>query len=344
MSNTLSLSNAGVAARLSRYSSTFNTLFGLVAVALIFELLGWIVRDQSFLLNAQRLSIMILQVSVVGIVAIGVTQVIITGGVDLSSGSTVGASAMIAMSLAQVSTNAGALYPSLTDLPVIVPVAAGLGVGLAVGLVNGIIIAYTRIPPFIATLGMMVFMRGVANWYTRGDPVSFPTSSYVAIGAGMTPVVIFLVIALMAHILLTRTLYGRRTFAIGSNFAAAGRSGIKVGKHLVLVYAIAGLLSGFAGVVLSARAQTAQAGMGVTYELDAIAMAVIGGCSLLGGRGTIFGTLIGALIFGLILSGFTFLRIDVYYQEMVKGIIVVAAVVSDTYRQKRLARRVDAGK
>jgi len=318
-----------------------NALIGLVAVALIFEVVGWLVRDQSFLFNTQRLSIMILQVSVVGIIAIGVTQVILTGGVDLSSGSVVGATAMIAMSLAQVSTVERALYPSLTDLPVIVPLLAGLAVGAVVGVVNGALTAYTRIPPFIATLGMMVFMRGLAKGYTQGDPISFPTEGFAAIGQGMTPVVIFLAVALLFHLILRFTLYGRRTYAIGSNAAAARVSGINVERHLVLVYAIAGVLASLAGIVIAARSQTAQSGMGTMYELDAIAMAVIGGTSLAGGRGSIPGTIIGALIFGVILSGFTFLSIDAYYQEMMKGIIVVAAVVADVSRQQRRAQRSD---
>src|SRR6478752_162606 len=151
-----------------------NILSVLLLVAVVFEILGWIFQHQSFLMNTQRLTIIILQVSVIGIIAVGVTQVIITGGVDLSSGSVVGMTAMIAMSFAQSSTYARAVYPSLTDLPVIVPVLVGLGIGLAAGLVNGSLVAYTGIPPFIATLGMMVSARGVAKWYTKGPPISFP--------------------------------------------------------------------------------------------------------------------------------------------------------------------------
>ncbi|MEX2318564.1 MAG: ABC transporter permease, partial [Bauldia sp.] len=192
-----------------------NALIGLIGIALIFEALGWFLHGQSFLANTQRLSIIILQVATIGIIAVGVTQVIITGGIDLSSGSIVGATAMIAMSFAQVSTYARAVYPSLTDLPVIVPVAIGLGCGLAFGVINGALIAYSGIPPFIATLGMMLSVRGVAKWYTKGQPVSFPTDSYAAIGQGMTPVLIFLAVAVLFHIALRYTLYGRRTYAIG---------------------------------------------------------------------------------------------------------------------------------
>ena len=286
-----------------RRSQELNALIGLIGIAAIFEILGWLLEGQSFLFNTQRLSIMILQVSVIGVIAVGVTQVIITGGIDLSSGSVVGASAMIAMSFAQVSTYPRAMYPELTDLPVIIPVAIGLGCGLAAGLINGALIAYTKIPAFIATLGMMVTARGIAKWYSHGMPISFPTEGYASIGAGMTPVFIFLGVALVFHIALKYTRYGKHTYAIGSNQDAARVSGINVERHLILVYAIAGVLAALAGIVVSARGLTAQAGMGVMYELDAIAMAVIGGVSLSGGRGSIPGTIIGAIIFGVIISG-----------------------------------------
>ena len=315
-----------------------NVLLGLIAIALIFEVLGWIFQGQSFLFNYQRLSIMILQVSVIGIIAVGVTQVIITGGIDLSSGSVVGATAMIAMSFAQASDAIRPVYPSLTGLPVFVPLVVGLLCGVVAGAINGMLIAYTKIPPFIATLGMMVTARGLAKWYTKGQPVSFPTDSFAAIGKGMMPVLIFLAIAILFQLALRYTVYGKHTYAIGSNQEAARASGINVEHHLVLVYVIAGVLAGIAGMVVAARGLTAQAGMGMMYELDAIAMAVIGGVSLSGGRGSIVGTFLGMLIFGVIISGFTFLRIDAYYQEMIKGVIIVAAVVADVYRQKRRAR------
>ncbi|WP_045024561.1 ABC transporter permease [Agrobacterium arsenijevicii] len=316
-----------------------NILTVLIGVALVFELLGWFVQGQSFLGNPQRLTIMILQVSVVGIIAIGVTQVIITGGIDLSSGSVVAMTAMIAMSFAQTSEFARAIYPGLTDLPVIVPVMIGVGLGLIAGVINGALIAMTGIPPFIATLGMMVTARGIAKWYTKGQPISFPTEGFATIGSGAWPVAIFLLVAVFFHLALRYTRYGKFTYAIGANAQAARVSGINVQAHLVKVYAIAGLLAGLAGVVTAARAETAQAGMGMMYELDAIAAAVIGGTSLSGGRGRIFGTVIGTIILGLMMSGFTFLRVDAYYQEIVKGLIIVAAVVTDVYRQKARVKK-----
>ncbi|ATN37545.1 ABC transporter permease [Rhizobium daejeonense] len=316
-----------------------NILLVLIGIALIFELLGWVFVGQSFLMNPQRLTIMILQVAVIGIISVGVTQVIITGGIDLSSGSVVGMTAMISASFAQSSTWSRALYPGLTDMPFFVPIAVGILIGLLAGYINGQLIARTKIPPFIATLGMMVTARGISKWYTKGQPVSGLTEQFTFIGTGIWPVVVFLLVAIIFHIALRYTRYGKFTYAIGANVQAARVSGINVEKHLIKVYAIAGMLAGLAGIVTAARAQTAQAGMGVMYELDAIAAAVIGGTSLAGGAGRITGTVIGTIILGVMTSGFTFLRVDAYYQEIIKGMIIVAAVVADVYRQKKRAKR-----
>jgi len=320
--------------RRRRWPPEASILMVLVGLALAFELLGWIFVRQSFLLNQQRLVVMILQVSVIGIIAIGVTQVIITGGIDLSSGSVVALTAMVAASLAQAGDAVRPVYPALIDLPVIVPVAAGVAVGAAAGLLNGTLIARTAIPPFIATLGVMVSARGLAKWYTRGQPVSMLTDAYADIGSGAVPVIIFLATAVIFHVALRYTRYGKFTYAIGANPQAARVAGINVPRHLTLVYTIAGILSGLAGIVTSARAESGQAGMGMMYELDAIAAAVIGGASLSGGIGRITGTVIGTLILGVVTSGFTFLRIDAYYQEIVKGGIIVAAVIADQYRRR----------
>lgn len=312
-----------------------NILFVLVGIALVFEILGWVFQGQSFLGNIARLKIMILQVSVIGIIAVGVTQVIISGGIDLSSGSVVGAVAMVSMSLGQAAGYERAVFPALTGLPVIAPLAIGLLVGAFAGWVNGWLIAHTKIPPFIATLGMMVTARGFAKWYTKGQPISFPSDSFAFIGKGLMPVVIFIAVAVIFHVAMKYTRYGKFTYAIGANEQAARVSGINVERHIIKVYVIAAMLAALAGMVVAARGQTAQAGMGLAYELDAIAMAVIGGVSLNGGRGSILGTAIGMIIFGVIISGFTFLRLDAYYQEMIKGAIIVAAVVADVHRQKK---------
>lgn len=337
------IANDAVASRTGpkkrRLPPELSILMVLIGIALIFEILGWMFVGQSFLMNVQRLKIMILQVAVIGIISVGVTQVIITGGIDLSSGSVVGMTAMLAGSLAQTSQYIDrAVYPMLTDLPFVVPIFVGVGAGLLAGFINGQLIARTKIPPFIATLGMMVSARGVSKWYTKGQPVSFLSDGFNFIGSGIVPVVIFLGVAVIFHVALRYTRYGKFTYAIGANVQAARVSGINVEGHLVKVYAIAGMLAGLAGVVTAARAQTAQAGMGVMYELDAIAAAVIGGTSLAGGVGRITGTVIGTIILGTMMSGFTFLRVDAYYQEIIKGGIIIAAVVADVYRQKKKAK------
>ena len=346
-----------------------NIFLALVTIVVVFEVLGRILIGDSFLFNTrenvdtifnnQRLTIIILQVATVGIIAIGVTQVIILGGIDLSSGSVVGATAMVAMSFAQTALVNGNPNPKAIfgewamDLPVLIPIVIGLCCGLVAGLINGALIAYTKIPPFIATLGMMVTARGFARWWSTGNPISFPTESYAAISngdfigwltlgffswKGINPVLIFVGLAILFHLIMLYTKYGKHSYAIGSNEAAARMSGINVDRHKVLVYTIAAMLAALAAIVVSSKNVTAQAAMGVMYELDAIAMAVIGGVALSGGRGSIVGTVLGALIFGVIISGFTFLKLDAYYQEMVKGVIIVAAVVLDQWRQRSRAR------
>ncbi|NBO20739.1 MAG: ABC transporter permease, partial [Rhodobacteraceae bacterium] len=246
-----------------------NVFIALLVITAAFELIGRIFMGDSFLFNMrdsadtifnwQRLNIIILQVSIVGIISLGVTQVIISGGIDLSSGSVVGATAMVAMSFAQTALVNGNPNPKAIfgewamDLPVLVPILVGLCCGLLAGLINGALIAYTRIPPFIATLGMMVFARGMSRWWSNGNPVSFPTADFAVIGAGMMPVVIFAVLALLFHLVLNHTKYGVHCYAIGSNEQAARMSGIKVANHKVLVYTIAGALAALAAVVLSSK-------------------------------------------------------------------------------------------
>ena len=315
----------------------------LLGIALVFEILGWYFVGESFLANKQRLSIIVLQVAVIGIIAVGVTQVIITAGVDLSSGSTVGLVAMVAASLAQSSTNVRAVYPALTDISPIWAILAGLAFGLTIGSINGFIIAKSKIPPFIATLGMMVSARGLAKWNTLGQPVALLHDGFTWFGKSFDvlgfpvprPVIVFLIVAAICHVALAYTRYGKFTYAIGANPQAARVSGINIGNHLIKVYAVAGLLSGLAGVMTAARAPSGQPGMGVAYELDAIAAAVIGGTSLAGGVGRITGTFIGTIILGVVTSGFTFLKVGAYYQEIVKGMIIVAAVIIDQQRQRK---------
>ena len=335
------------------WPNELNILLALVIIIAVFEIIGQTapyMRGQSFLFdtndrfdsifNEARLQIIILQVAIIGIIALGVTQVIITGGIDLSSGPLVAATAMIAMSFAQVAEvngfpNPKALFGAWAmDLPVIVPVVIGLAFGALIGAINGTFVAYFRIPPFIATLGMFLICRGIALWWSGGNPISFPTDSYAWIGSGMMPVIWFIVLAIIFQVIMSFTVYGKHTYAIGSNEEAARMSGINVRRHKVMVYMIASMLAAFAGIVLSSKAVTAQAGMGEFYELFAIAMAVIGGISLQGGRGSIIGTVLGAMVLGVIRSGFTYIKLDGSYQLMAMGGIIIAAVILDQYRQR----------
>ncbi len=338
------------------WPNELNIFIALIIIIVIFEILGQVLpymNGQSFLFDTQdrfnsifneaRLRIIILQVAIIGIISLGVTQVIISGGIDLSSGPLVGAAAMIVMSFAQTELVNGNPNPKAVfgdwafDLPVIIPVIVGLCFGAFIGAINGSLIAFTRIPPFIATLGMFLICRGIAQWWTKGQPVSFPTESFAWLGSGMMPVVWFILLAVLCHIALRYTVYGKHTYAIGSNEDAARMSGINVKRHKVLVYMIASMLAAFAAIILSSKNLTAQTGMGQFYELFAIAMAVIGGVSLTGGRGSIIGTVLGAMVFGAIQSGFTYIKLDAFYQLMAMGTIIISAVVLDQWRQQRAA-------
>lgn len=289
------------------------------------------------------------QISVVGLIAIGVTMVIITTGIDLSSGSVLALAAVIAASLGQQPDWHDAKYPGIS-LPLIVPILAALLIGLSAGAINGSLISRFKIPPFIATLGMMTVARGAALLYSN-RPVSGLTDTYNFIGQGEIfkvfpvegrpplglpiPVIILVVVAIAAHILLTRTRFGRYIYAVGGNEQAALISGLNIGRIKIGVYALAGLLSGLAGLVLSSRIGSGQPGLGLNYELDAIASAVIGGTSLSGGIGTIWGTIIGALIIGVLNNGLDLLNVSAYWQTIVKGSIIVMAVIVDE-RKNRL--------
>lgn len=338
------------------WPNELNILLALIIIIVIFEIVGQTMpymNGQSFLFdtrdrfdsifNEARLKIIILQVAVIGIIALGVTQVIITAGIDLSSGPLVAATAMIAMSFAQTELVNGNPNPKAIfglwamDLPVLIPVVVGLAFGAMIGAINGTFIAIFRIPPFIATLGMFLICRGIALWWSSGRPISFPTEGYKFLGEGMMPVVWFILLAIVFQLIMSFTVYGKHTYAIGSNEEAARMSGINVKRHKIMVYMIASMLAAFAGIVLSAKGATAQAGMGEFYELFAIAMAVIGGISLTGGRGSIIGTVLGAMVIGVIRSGFTYIKLDGSYQLMAMGGIIIAAVVLDQYRQRNRA-------
>jgi inositol transport system permease protein len=319
------------------------------AIVLIFiaRFIAMALLTDAFLSPRNLLNI-VRQISVVGLIAIGVTMVIITTGIDLSSGSVLALSAVIVASLAQQPDWHDAKFPGL-ELPLIVPILAALLVGAACGWVNGALIAGFRIPPFIATLGMMTIARGFALIYSN-RPVSGLTDSFNYIGQGEIfkvmpvagqpdmgipiPILILLAVAIAAHIMLNNTRFGRHIYAIGGNEQAARISGLNVGRIKIGVYTIAGLLAGLSGLVLTSRIGSGQAGLGVGYELDAIAAAVIGGVSLSGGIGTIWGTMVGALIIGVLNNGLDLLNVSAYWQTIVKGSIIVAAVIIDERKNR----------
>ena len=268
------------------------------------------------------------QVSVIAIVGIGVTIVIITTGIDLASGSVIALVSVITASLA---------HPD--QFPVIVPVAVGLASGALTGTISGMLVAVGKIPAFIATLGMMIAARGLALIYSDGRPISDFSEAFDFIGRGHLlgvpfPIVVMGITAIVVHVILTHTRFGKHVYAIGGNQQAAIVSGINVKRRLLQVYTLAGLLSGLAGILLTSRISVGQPTAGMGYELDAIAAAVIGGTSLSGGIGTVYGTVVGALIIGVLNNGLDLLRVNPNWQQLIKGVLIVGAVLLDKQRHR----------
>lgn len=279
-------------------------------------------------LTPSNLINVIRQVAVVAIVGFGVTMIIITTGIDLASGSVIALVSVIAASFA---------HPD--QYPVIVPVIVGLAVGALTGFISGIIVSKGKIPAFIATLGMMIGARGAALIYSNGKPITNFSDSFDFIGRGYILGIPFMIYVLavafiVSHVLLSKTKFGKYVYAIGGNEQAAVVSGINVSKYLLLVYTYAGLMSGLAGVLFTSRISAGQPTAAVGYELDAIAGVVIGGTSLSGGIGTITGTMIGALIIGVLNNGLDLLHVSAYWQQIVKAFIIVGAVLIDKMRHK----------
>lgn len=272
------------------------------------------------------------QVSAIGIIAVGMTFAIITLGIDLSVGSILALSAVTAASVAQNASDT-MMYPGL-NVPVILAVVAGVAVGGFAGLTNGVLIAKFRLAPFIATLGMMSIARGLAYIYSGGRPVSNLQDNYNWIGQGdiigvPVPVILFLGVAAIAHFLLGYTKFGRYTYAIGGNEVAARVSGIRIPSVTIGIYTMIGLFAGLAGVLLSARIGSGNPELGTGIELDAITASIIGGTSFKGGIGTIWGTIIGALLIGIINNGLDILNVSPFMQMVVKGAIIILAIIID---------------
>jgi inositol transport system permease protein len=305
-----------VTSRLQQYG----ILVALVAISAVLTAAAPNFGTLGNLINVTR------QISINGILAVGVTFVLLTGGVDLSLGSLVAFTGVVAASFA---------HPG--DYPVVVPVLMGLLAGMACGAASGAVITWGGVAPFIVTLGMMTTARGLAYLVSEGKPVSnlSPALMNLAgdVGGIPIPVLILGVVALLAWAFLANTRLGRYVYAVGGNEHAARASGISVTGVKMFAYTVCGTLAGLAGVVLAARTTTGQPNAGIGYELDAIAAVVIGGTSLSGGVGGVGGTLLGTLLMGVISNGLDLLNVSSYYQQLVKGIIIVGAVWLDRRRK-----------
>jgi len=293
------------------------TLLGLVLLCLVL----WVLTPHF--LTASNLLNVLEQTAINAIIAVGMTYVILSGGIDLSVGSLVAISGVVFASLVKA------------GLPLPAALLAGVGTGATFGLLNGLLITLGRLPPFIATLGMMSVARGAALVFTDGRPISGFALGFRTLATGRllgipAPVILTVVVYMAAHFLLARTRFGRYVYAIGGNEEATRLSGVAVRVHKTAIYGLSGVTSALAAVLLTARLNSAQPIAGIMYELDAIAATVIGGTSLMGGEGTLVGTLIGALIMGVLRNGLNLLGISSFLQQIVIGLVIIVAVLVDS--------------
>ncbi len=311
--------------------------YGIILV-LIVMIIGISILQPKFLSSTNLFNV-ITQSSIFGIMALGMTLVITSKGIDLSVGSVLAFTGVIAASLGQVSTATTIIYPGLTDLPVIVPVVAAILVGALIGAVNGGLIAFTGIPAFIATLGMMTIARGATLLYTGGKPVSqlIPNMMFIGskIGPVPVPVIVYGIMIAITWVLLGYTSFGKNIYAIGGNIKAAEISGVNVKKNLVMIYGFMGICSAVAALVFAGRVGSVHPGAATGYELTAIAATTIGGTSHYGGIGTVWGAVIGALVLGVLRNGMTLLGIHAYWQQIVEGCIIIVAVIIDMRKNAR---------
>lgn len=297
-----------------------------IFIALIVISAGISLMAPQFL-TAKNMYLVSRQISFVAIVALGELFVILTGGIDLSVGSTVGLSGMITGVVL-----AAGVHP-IFALPI------GVLSGMLIGMFNGSVIAYVGITPFIVSLGALSMGRGLSLVLTKGNPIiEMPSSFFFLAQSDLlgipTPVIIAAIIAGIVHVTLTYTAFGRRIYAIGGNEQATALSGVDVKMIKLKIYAICGLLAGIVGVLLVARFNSAQPATGKGWELDAIASAVIGGTSLSGGVGTVLGLLIGATVMGVIRNGLVLMQVSAYWQDFIIGGIIVLAAVIDRIKNK----------
>jgi ribose transport system permease protein len=314
------MDRTAVPASLSKENlNTFIKRFGLLLVYLIL-IAGLSVLSDRFLTSSNQINIL-RQATINGIVAVGMTLVILTAGIDLSVGSVLALSAVIGADLLK------------RGIPVPVAVLAALGVGALAGLVNGIIIARGKIPPFIATLGMLTVARGLTLMYTGGQPFTGFPASFREIGAGAVgpipmPIIIAGLVFLVVSLMLRRTRYGEYIYLLGDNPVAARLAGINTDRMITLVYVISGLCAALAGLILIARLDSAQPVIGQGYEFNAIAAVVVGGTSFSGGEGTLFGTLLGTLLIETLGNGLNLLNVSPLWEQAVKGVVIALALLS----------------
>ncbi len=280
-------------------------------------------------LTGTNILIVFRQISINAILAIGVTFVILTAGIDLSLGSVVALAGVLS-----------AMFAHPDTFPVCVPILAGLTAGVLVGMVNGLVITRGHVAPFVATLGMMTMARGGALVLSKGRPVSNLSDAFNVIGGGdiggiPVPILVMCTVFVVSYLVLSRTTLVRYIYAVGGNEEAARASGIRVARIKLAAYVICGALAGLAGIIQASRINTGQPNAGVSYELDAIAAVVIGGTRLSGGIGGVGGTVLGAVIIGVINNGLDLLNVSSYYQQIIKGLIIIGAVALDRDRVSR---------
>jgi len=310
---------------IKQYSIYFQKLASLLSLLIIVIFLS---LSSPFFLTTDNLMSIGLQMAVIAIMSIGQMWIIISGGIDLSVGSVLALSGVVTTLL--ISNGFDVASASLI----------GMVVGSLCGFFNGFLISVGKLPPFISTLGMMGIARGISLIITQGVPVFGLPESFSIIGNGRIanvipiPVILTVLLALIGHLIITRTPFGRYTYAIGSNFEAARLSGIRTTRNLIYIYLLGGFLSGLAGIVLASRLSTGQPSAGTGYELDVIAACVIGGASLSGGSGTIWGAILGALLIGILRNGCNLLDISAFWQQVAIGAIIVIAVFVDQYQKK----------
>lgn len=308
--------------------STYSTWLQKYGVIISFVVIcvGISIISPHFL-TLTNLLIVVKQITINAMLAFGVTYVIVSGGIDLSMGSVVAVSGVVA-----------ALFAQPDGYPLVVALSAGVSVGLLIGLFNGLVVTYGKVPSFIVTLGTMTIGRGLALIISNGRPISNLSESFGYIGNGVFlgipfPIIMLAVVFLGCLIILNKTVLGRYIYAVGGNEEAAKASGINVKKIKITVYTLCGGLSAIGGIILASRINTGQPNVGVAFELDAIAAVVIGGTSLSGGVGTMTGTLIGALLIGVIGNGLDLMNVSSYYQQVVMGLIIIGAVILDNLRR-----------